>query len=289
MKTNTMNHVGRLLMLALLLGALPSAAETIYMPPFTYAGRLMNYMRIAYTDGVRVYARNTNGVLLAQTQVFKPDSSALNYALAVPLANAPTETTARPGDQLFFEVDDGVMLWSNQQIMPQAQVGNPGGVCLADIILEHDANGNGIADAYEAMIETLRFALLGLYEPYDPDADYDGDGMSNRDEYWAGTDPLNAADQFAIAAVRALRPTIEIEQERITIRFYAMRGRTYSLAASASLIVPAWEYLPFSLADTPDAPSMTTYLSPGAIEEEGMVTFYAVINDPKVYYRLRVE
>ena len=34
---------------------------------------------------------------------------------------------------------------------------------------------------------------------------------------------------------------------------------------------------------------MTTYLSPGAIEEEGMVTFYAVINDPKVYYRLRVE
>lgn len=288
MKGYSMNRVGWLA-LALLGGAWWAAAETVYMPPFTYTGRLMNYQRIAYTTGARVYARNTNGVLLAQTPVFPPADSALNYALAVPLANTRTEKTAMAGDRLTFEVDDGAMLWVNQQVMPQALVGNPGGIAVADIILENDANGNGVDDAYESMIESFRFLAQGIYEPYDPDADYDGDGMSNRDEYRAGTDPLNAADALAIAGVGTVGPTIQIEAKRLTITFYAMRGRTYSIVATASLSQPAWTGLPFALTPEPAAPRITQYLSPGAIEEEGLVTFYADISDPKMNYRLRVE
>jgi hypothetical protein len=268
---------------------LSAAAETIYMPPFTYAGRLMNYMRVSYTTTARIYARNTNGVLLAQAQVFKPSASALNYSLAVPLANTPTAKTAMVGDRLSFEVDDGTVLWVNQQLMPQAPVGNPGGLSIEDIVLAQDFNNNGIDDTYEAMIETLRFMLEEIYEPYNPDADYDGDSVSNRDEYLAGTDPLSAADTFKVAAADILVPAIQIEPTKIAITFYAMRGRTYSVVASDSLSQPNWETISFALSAATDAPTMTRYLSPGAIEEEGMVTFHAVITNPKMFYRLRVQ
>ena len=279
-----------LLMLFLFIGVGGAVADTLVMPPFTYAGRVMNYMRIPYQSGVTVYARHTNGVLVARTSVFTPVISSRNYALAIPLASTPTEQRAVVGETLRFEVDDGTILWTAQELMPSAPVGNPGVVVMADIVLFFDLNKNGVADAYEELIESLRFERDGVYEVYDPNADYDGDGISNLQEYVAGTDPLSSSDAFTIDYVATLGPTIEIQKHRVVIRFYALRGRTYSVVSAGDLSGdPAWAVQPFRLTDSPDATMATTYLSPADVSQEGNVSLYVDADAATKFYRLRME
>ena len=63
---------------------------------------------------------------------------------------------------------------------------------LRTVALVVDANGNGIPDAWEAL-----YGLSG--ESTLADADPDGDGVCNLDEYNAGTNPVVAED-FSLAA-----------------------------------------------------------------------------------------
>ncbi|MDD4101849.1 MAG: hypothetical protein PHU80_04365 [Kiritimatiellae bacterium] len=266
-----------------------ATAGTVALPPFTYTGRLMNNLRVAYTEGVTIYARNTNGVLLARAPVFAPDISVRNYALSVPLASAPTEKTAVVGERLVFEVDDGSTLWVEQALMPDNTVGNPGAVAVADIVLVTDTNGNGVDDTYESMIETLRYELDGLYEQYDANADYDKDGVPNGQEYLAGTDPLSDAETFVIDEMQNLAPTIAIQSSRAVIRFYATRGRTYSVVSSTSLDNPQWQAQPFRLTDSESAAVSEVYYSPASVEQEGSVIFYVPSGAEAMFYRLRVE
>ncbi|HQB16260.1 MAG TPA: Ig-like domain-containing protein [Verrucomicrobiota bacterium] len=56
-----------------------------------------------------------------------------------------------------------------------------------NVIAPPDANGNGLPDAWEL-----------YYGITDPEADDDDDGLSNRQEYWAHTNPTNAASAFRI-------------------------------------------------------------------------------------------
>lgn len=275
----------------LLLAVIATAATagTVAMPPFTYTGRLMNNLRVAFTAGVTVYARNTNGVLLTRASAFVSDSSARNYALSIPLTSPATEKTAVVGERLVFEVDDGSVLWTDQALMPRNAVGNPGAVAIADIVLTSDENENGIDDAYESMIETLRYEIEGLYEPYDPDEDYDKDGIANRDEYVAGTDPLSNTEHFRIDGMLSLAPTITIQNTRVAIHFYATRGRTYSVVSASNLNDPQWQMHLFRLSDSQSESFSEVYYAPASVEQEGNVTFYLPAGADAMFYRLRVE
>ncbi|HOW79484.1 MAG TPA: Ig-like domain-containing protein [Candidatus Paceibacterota bacterium] len=55
------------------------------------------------------------------------------------------------------------------------------------VVAPPDANSNNLPDAWEA-----------AYGVSDPHADDDGDGATNLQEYWAGTNPTNAASVFQI-------------------------------------------------------------------------------------------
>ena len=68
---------------------------------------------------------------------------------------------------------------------------------------------------------------LNPNDPTDADLDADGDGMSNLQEYLAGTNPRDASSN--------LRVTATINAARIELRFTAEAGKSYTLQYCNSL------------------------------------------------------
>ncbi|VGO11883.1 hypothetical protein PDESU_00431 [Pontiella desulfatans] len=89
---------------------------------------------------------------------------------------------------------------------------------LGEIMLHPvDDDANGIADFWETQNEVT-----------DPDADPDKDGMDNRSEYLAGTDPHDGASCFKVDAVRR-------ETQGHVVEWTPMEGRTYEVWWTPSL------------------------------------------------------
>ncbi|HTD87473.1 MAG TPA: lamin tail domain-containing protein [Candidatus Binatia bacterium] len=89
-----------------------------------------------------------------------------------------------------------------------------------------DADGDLIPDAYESANN------MNPNDPSDATADPDHDGMSNRDEYLAGTDPQDGNSYLKVQGVQGGGPA--------TISFNAVSNRTYSILYSDTLHPPVW-------------------------------------------------
>lgn len=90
-----------------------------------------------------------------------------------------------------------------------------------------DTDGNGLDDSWEMRY----FGHLGV----NPNADADGDGMSNLQEYLAGTDPTDATSSLKIAAIAAGTQT--------SIQWAAIAGRNYRLQFKNTVLEP-WQDVP---------------------------------------------
>ena len=86
-----------------------------------------------------------------------------------------------------------------------------------------DTNGNGIADAWEAQ-----------HFPGGTTAtnDTDGDGVSDRAEYWLDTDPTNAASVFKAGNADLTNG--------LTLRWPVSAGRAYAVWRADELVTDAW-------------------------------------------------
>ena len=126
-------------------------------------------------------------------------------------------------------------------------------------------------------------ALQGLAGTYDPDADSDGDGFSNRAEFLAGTNPLNAADRLVIAAAGADDSNMTGEG-LFAITFVTAAGRTYSVRATADLAAMDGAGREPFRAD-PSAETTQTYLHASS-QEAGIVTVYLVPQVATRFYQI---
>lgn len=124
-----------------------------------------------------------------------------------------------------------------------------------------DADGDGIPDGYES--------LNGSNPNNSADAalDSDGDGASNLAEYLAGTDPRSAASKLAIFST-AYDPAAGI-----TIGFYGVNGKTYTVEYKDDLTAAAW------------APLQTGIVSSGGYTQ---VIDAGAAARPRRFYRARV-
>jgi regulation of enolase protein 1 (concanavalin A-like superfamily) len=90
--------------------------------------------------------------------------------------------------------------------------------------LEPDSDGDGLPDAWEA--------LYGTTTSLAPEADSDGDGQSNRDEYVAGTSPVNGSDAARLRVV-SVSPAV--------FAFHGKAGRSYTLERMTGASGNEWQ------------------------------------------------
>ena len=144
--------------------------------------------------------------------------------------------TAAPLFTNRFQIDElrGFFTFTNVQLSHVGSyrvvirnAASPSGVSPSQFTLTvlPDTDGDGLPDAWEATYPTAS----------DPAMDSDGDGLTNLEEYAAGTDPTNPASVLRITRFTAGNPT--------TLEFDAVSNKTYTVQHTDRLPGGSWSKL----------------------------------------------
>ena len=187
---------------------------------------------------VTIQAVATNGTVIASTPVANPSADGYNFLLQIPLSTTATDSTAAVGDQLNCVLiqETGLALAASP-----ITVGNANAVsslALEFVNMQSYTNSAGATvnvpaeyvDTIAAMLEDE--GIEG--EDYDPFADYDHDGVSNYNEYRAGTDPFNPDDKLEIKAYAGAQNILN------SLSFEYVGGHIYGVETTLSLTNPEW-------------------------------------------------
>jgi len=155
----------------------------------------------------------------------------VNYRLEVPMdsgtaADLYKPTALKPFFQFKLKVQIGQTTYVPIEMAGNfAQIGQPSLKTRIDLTLGVDSDGDGLPDAWEQSLITIFGGTLASINPND---DTDGDGISNLDEYLAGTYAFDPSDGFrlSLAGLNAGASVME---------FLAIRGRTYTIQSSPNL------------------------------------------------------
>jgi len=228
----------RVPLLALLIASLifrPSSFTHAFppAPPHTIHGMVRDEWGnpLAFQDA-EIVMLTASGATLQTDVALQPDDG-VNYTLKTPMDSGITydaykPTALKPYAQFLLKVKVG-----NQVFLPIemngviGELGLPGKATRLDLTLGVDSDGDGLPDAWErALIQSL--AGLNSLQDVDPNADSDKDGLSNLQEYLAGTyafDPENGLS-LEIVGFNEGRPLVD---------FTAIRGRSYEIQTSSDL------------------------------------------------------
>ncbi len=263
-------------------------AAPIELPPYTCVGRIVNanHLNVAVLDDsalIRIYKQD--GTLLARSAIRTVDDTPYNYRLVIPMASASTANAAAPGEKL-----DAKVTYAGKDYVTEGMTPNlrPGVLNVHDVTLFEDTNGNAVADEYETYILDLASALgIATGTEYTPHGDYDGDGVTNYEEYIAGTNPLSSDDRFGITDLQLL----DAGENKLVLKFLTARAKTYQLYAVDSLTENAtWKETSFREAE--DGTTSTTYHTNEAHPDPVEKVIYIPKNDEQKsshFFRIRVK
>ena len=169
----------------------------------------------------------------------------VNYRISIPLEDVPPllrPNAALPGSSGKVKV---LINDVEQPIVPAGDftIPQPGGVLKMDFSIAQDSDGDGLPDAWEELMVAWSGGLFTTIEDIDPEEDFDGDGMTNREEYLAGTLPFLATDLFEITHSQPDAGT-----GRIALSFTTVSGRRYHILSSGKLGGGDWVQVASSLA-----------------------------------------
>ena len=208
----------------------------------------------------------TNTLLAIVTSATDPDGDPISYAYQwqqsfdnATFNNLTGETASTLGAAI-------TMAGDYYRVVIASNDGHTNGApfTTASVHVALDADGNGINDDWEIQY----FGLIGIA----PNTDADGDGMSNLQEFVAGTDPTNGASAFRITALAR-------EGDDIRVTWVMGPGKTNALQAAAGVADGSFSTNSFItiFTVTNTIGTFTNYLDVGA-----------ATNIPASYYRVRL-
>lgn len=253
---------------------LPLAAGAVNFPLGTHLikGTLKDYKNEVLTSSaaVTIHAVATNGTVIASTKVADPTDDAYNFLLQIPLSTTATDSTAAIGDQLNCVLiqESGLSLAASPIV-----VGDANAVSTLDLAYinakTYTKDGTTVSIPQE-YLDTIAPWLdaEGITGDYDPFADYDGDGMSNYEEYRAGTNPFDKSDRLRITAYTAPQNAAH------SLSFEYVGGHVYGVLTTLSLTNPQWATQKGKKTETG---SEQEQIMPSADEDDvGTATIYVV-------------
>jgi hypothetical protein len=134
-----------------------------------------------------------------------------------------------------------------EMVANYATLGEPAESTRIDLTLGVDADGDGLPDAWQRLL----IAMLGPGAKIGPHEDADGDGISNLNEYLAGTYAFQPESGFRLNPVRNADGAPRLE-------FLVVSSHTYTVYGSTNL--QSWVPIPFNVpADGPAATNLRNY------------------------------
>ena len=266
------NHMT--VVLAVVLAALNAVAANFPVGTHLVKGTLKDWQNNVLTSSaaVTIQAVATNGTVIASTPVGNPSADGYNFVLQIPLSTTATDSTVAVGDQLNCVLiqETGLALAASP-----ITVGNANAVsslALEFVNMQSYTNSTGTTVNVPAEYVDMIAAMMedeGIEgEDYDPFADYDHDGVSNYNEYRAGTDPFNPDDKLEVKAYTASQSAPH------AISFEYVGGHIYGVETTLSLTNPEWALQKVKKTETD---SEHEQIMPSDDEEDvGLATIYVV-------------
>ncbi len=267
--------------IGLLLAYASAQAQNAFpLPPFTVYGEVRSWNGRAFSsnDVVTVIAK-VDGVQMDRCDTVSGVYQGINYRVHIPMATASADGRADIGDPITFEVYyDGQLhsVFSSEAI---PVVGQPAGYAVCNLFVGTDADGDGLPDEYERLLLPY-YKAAGKGSSIDqisPDDDFDGDGFSNLQEFYAGTIPVIGSDFLRITDFYPAGP------DRMALEFLSAPERNYAVPRAENLTSNQWNAAEFSMS-TNEKPARTFYFS----ETDEYVTLY-MISTNHASFRLEVK
>ena len=225
------------LIISLLAASVWSAFAYPPAPHHLFYGMVRDEFGTPINDPNAVIILVTAGGARIKTQIVPGLEPGVNYRLAVPMDSGITSdlykpTALKPFVPFMIQVViAGVTNLPIEMTGNLSQMGQPGKRTLLNLTLGEDLNGDGLPDAWQRLINADLSKVT-------PNGDSDKDGLTNLQEYLAGTYAFDPKDGFSLTIVgfNSGAPLFE---------FLAIRGRTYTLHGSPDL--KTWTAQSFSI------------------------------------------
>ena len=254
------------------LAVLPSAAVNFPVGTHLVKGTLKDWQNKVLTSSaaVTVQAVSTNGTVIASTKVADPTVDGYNFLLEIPLSSKATDFTAAVSNTLncVLVQESGLSLAVDPLVVGEANTVSE--VRLAFVNTSSYTKDGTTVNVPQEYIDAIApwMEAFGHEGDYDPFADYDGDGVSNYEEYRAGTNPFDDTDKLAITGYAAPQSAPH------AISFEYVGGHVYGVATTRSLTNPQWATQKVKKTET-DAER--EQVMPSADEDDvGVATIYVV-------------
>ncbi len=227
-------------MIRLVLGAALAGGSWLRAAPaplVTFYGMISDEFGWPYSGGVNITV-SANGLIVLNKNVQTAVGRNYNYIFRMPYDTGVVEyslSSVTLGDTI--EVVVTALATSTVLVDKTLTVNFPPGVVInLNLAGGTDSLGDGLPDALRYWI----WQTLGLPGPYNAtnitaSMDSDGDGVSNLNEFLAGTDPANATDYLKLAIAKG--PAFAMTQVCSNVSqlsWFSVPGKAYQLEVATS-------------------------------------------------------